>query len=87
MNQACHAERSSDGCGGSGPHWSALGFWQWLRARFMPPVHEPQLPGSLLAQLSDERTAALREGLMLLRPLTTEATSSPSTWAALVGER
>jgi hypothetical protein len=51
-------------------------FWQDARARFMPPVVESALPGSLLERFGTASASALHQALSFLAPITT--TSSPN---------
>ena len=48
-------------------------FWRAVRARFVPPVEETKLPGSLLERFAGDRAAALRRTLQFLAPATTES--------------
>ena len=50
--------------------------WQAVKARFMPPVAQDGLPGTLLGRLSGSPIARLVAALRLLCPLTTSGESS-----------
>ena len=55
-----------------------MDFWIEARARFMPPVHEPTLPASLVERFQGDATEQVVASLRFLSPITT--TSCPASF-------